>query len=160
MQASTPLSKQMMYQMIMKWKAVPNMVVIITTEMVVLRISGWGSCQTKASRTYFKINSDNKITTSRAIFSTKTIMTPITSARITSKRKNYWKVSKKPAIKWCARAANPTLRHLLILMVTLLIQVTWMHFESLLETTWMQLSLKLSTDLLLWFQTWCEEKIS
>ena len=160
MQTSTLSSKQMMYQMIMKWKAVPNMVATITTEMVALRISGLGSCQTRALRTYFKINSDNKITTSRPIFSTKTIMTPITSAQITSKRKNYWKVSKKQAIRWCAKAVNPILRHLPILMVTLLIQVTWMHFVSLLETTWMQLSLKLSTDLLLWFQTWCEGKTS
>jgi hypothetical protein len=40
MQASTPLSKQMMFQMIMKWKAVPNMVAIITTEMEAHRILG------------------------------------------------------------------------------------------------------------------------
>jgi hypothetical protein len=40
MQASTLLNKQMMYQMIMKWKAVPNMEATTITETAVLRISG------------------------------------------------------------------------------------------------------------------------
>jgi len=150
MPASTLLNKRMIYQMMMKWKAAPNMMASIIIEMAVLRISGWGNCRTRALRIYFKINLDNKITTSRAIFSTKIIMTPITSVQITSRRKSYWKVSRKPVIRWCARAGNPTQRHLPMLMV---IQSTWMQLASHLETMWMQLSLKLSTDLRPCFQT-------
>ena len=150
MQASTHLNKQMIYQMIMKWKAVPNMMATIITEMAVLRISGWGNCRTKALRIYYKINSDNKITTSQAIFSTKIIMTPITSAQITSRRKSCWKVSRKPAIRWCARAGNPTQR---LLPMHKVIKSIWMQLASPLETMWMQLSLKLSTDLRPCFQT-------
>ena len=83
MPASTLLNKQMMYQMKMKWIEVLSTMAIIIIEMAVLPISASDSCQTRASRIYFKINLDNKInltTTSRPIFSTKIIMTPITSA--------------------------------------------------------------------------------
>ena len=157
MPASTLLNKRMIYQMIMKWKAVPNMKATTITEMAVLRISGWGNCRTRALRIYFKINSDNKITTFRQIFFTKIIMTPITSVQITSRRKSFWKVLRKPAIRWCARAGNPTQRHLPMLMV---IQSIWMQLASHLEIMWMQLSLKLSTGLRPCFQTLCEEKSS
>ena len=87
-------------------------------------------------------------------------MTTITSAQITSRRKSYWKVSKKPPIRWCAKGVNLTQRHLRMPMVTLLIQASWMQLGSHLETMSMQLSLKLSIDLLLCFQTWWEEKSS
>lgn len=83
MPASTLLNKQMMYQMKMKWIEVLSTMAIIIIEMAVLPISGSDICLTRASRIYFKINLDNKInltTTSRPIFSTKIIMTPITSA--------------------------------------------------------------------------------
>lgn len=87
-------------------------------------------------------------------------MTTITSAQITGRRKSYWKVSKKPPIRWCAKDVNLTQRHLRTPMDTLLIHASWMQLGSHLETMSMQLSLKLSIDLHPCFQTWCEEKSS